>query len=178
MNSIHLKISNFYQVATNGIIAVNEPSNEEKYLGQFPVSFGAIAPFMADLDTTDGRGNVYYREDSSSEVLKLASDYIKRGFPETTFEPSSVVIVTWKLVAPYQGPGEDPSLEEKVNVYQSFEPSWTHVLLMCNTITCCFEGSNSLYFFVEKAAAKQEFPQFFPVFFYSISFIQRKILES
>uniref|UniRef100_A0A8B9TUN5 Nidogen 1 n=1 Tax=Anas platyrhynchos TaxID=8839 RepID=A0A8B9TUN5_ANAPL len=107
------------RVATNGIIAVNEPSNEEKYLGQFPVSFGAIAPFMADLDTTDGRGNVYYREDSSSEVLKLASDYIKRGFPETTFEPSSVVIVTWKLVAPYQGPGEDPSLEEKRNTFQA-----------------------------------------------------------
>uniref|UniRef100_A0A8B9N5V0 Nidogen-1 n=1 Tax=Accipiter nisus TaxID=211598 RepID=A0A8B9N5V0_9AVES len=93
-------------VATNGIIAVNEPSSEEKYLGQFPVSFGAIAPFMADLDTTDGRGNVYYREDSSSDVLKLASDYIKRGFPETTFDPSSVVVVTWKLVAPYRAQEE------------------------------------------------------------------------
>uniref|UniRef100_A0A663N0X7 Nidogen 1 n=1 Tax=Athene cunicularia TaxID=194338 RepID=A0A663N0X7_ATHCN len=107
-----------YKVATNGIIAVNEPSSEEKYLGQFPVSFGAIAPFMADLDTTDGRGNVYYREDSSSDVLQLASDYIKRGFPETTFDPSSVVIVTWKLVAPYQAPG-DHALEEKRNTFQA-----------------------------------------------------------
>uniref|UniRef100_A0A8B9IWH3 Nidogen 1 n=1 Tax=Amazona collaria TaxID=241587 RepID=A0A8B9IWH3_9PSIT len=92
----------FDRITTNGIIALNEPSSEEKYLGQFPISFGAIAPFMADLDTTDERGNVYYREDSSSDVLQLASDYIKRGFPETTFDPSSVVIVTWKLVAPYQ----------------------------------------------------------------------------
>uniref|UniRef100_A0A8D0KVY6 Nidogen 1 n=1 Tax=Strix occidentalis caurina TaxID=311401 RepID=A0A8D0KVY6_STROC len=108
----------FGNVATNGIIAVNEPSSEEKYLGQFPVSFGAIAPFMADLDTTDGRGNVYYREDSSSDVLQLASDYIKRGFPETTFDPSSVVIVTWKLVAPYQAPG-DRDLEEKRNTFQA-----------------------------------------------------------
>jgi len=97
---------------------VNKPSSEEKYLGQFPVSFGAIAPFMADLDTTDGRGNVYYREDSSSDVLQLASDYIKRGFPESTFDPSSVVIVTWKLVAPYQAPGKDHASEEKVNVNQ------------------------------------------------------------
>ncbi|XP_069656800.1 nidogen-1 isoform X3 [Haliaeetus albicilla] len=105
-------------VTTNGIIAVNEPSSEEKYLGQFPVSFGAIAPFMADLDTTDGRGNVYYREDSSSDVLQLASDYIKRGFPETTFDPSSVVVVTWKLVAPYRA-REDHALEEKRNTFQA-----------------------------------------------------------
>ncbi|KAM6280871.1 nidogen-1 isoform 2-T2 [Porphyrio hochstetteri] len=106
-------------VVTNGIIAVNEPSSEEKYLGQFPVSFGAIAPFMADLDTTDGHGNVYYREDSSSDVLQLASDYIKSGFPETTFDPSSVVIVTWELVAPYQEPGEDEALEGKRNTFQA-----------------------------------------------------------
>lgn len=94
---------------------MNEPSSEEKYLGQFPISFGAIAPFMADLDTTDERGNVYYREDSSSDVLQLASDYIKRGFPETTFDPSSVVIVTWKLVAPYQALREGHALKEKVS---------------------------------------------------------------
>uniref|UniRef100_A0A8C9G8E6 Nidogen 1 n=1 Tax=Pavo cristatus TaxID=9049 RepID=A0A8C9G8E6_PAVCR len=130
-------------VATNGIIAVNEPKNEEKYLGQFPVSFGAIAPFMADLDTTDGRGNVYYREDSSSDVLQLASDYIKGGFPETAFDPSSVVIVTWKLVAPYQGSGEDLTLEEKVNVNESSKKCWTHVQLMHNTVIYCFEGLNS-----------------------------------
>lgn len=114
---------------------MSEPSSEEKYLGQFPVSFGAIAPFMADLDTTDGRGNVYYREDSSSDVLQLASDYIKRGFSEAAFDPSSVVIVTWKLVAPYQALGEDHVLEEKV----SFQACWTHVQLKCDTIISCFE---------------------------------------
>lgn len=90
---------------------------------------------MADLDTTGGHGNVYYREDSSSDVLQLASDYIKRGFPETTFDPSSVVIVTWKLVAPYQAPGEDHALEEKVNVNQSFKTCGTRVWLKCNTGT-------------------------------------------
>lgn len=125
---------------------MNEPSSEEKYLGQFPVSFGAIAPFMADLDTTDGRGNVYYREDSSSDVLQLASDYVKRGFPESAFDPSSVVIVTWKLVAPFQAPGEDHALEEKVNVNPSFKSCWTHAQLKCNTATCCFEGLNSFVF--------------------------------
>jgi len=125
---------------------VNEPKNEEKYLGQFPVSFGAIAPFMADLDTTDGRGNVYYREDSSSDVLQLASDYIKGGFPEAAFDPSSAVIVTWKLVAPYQGPGEDLTLEEKVNINESCKKYWTHVQLMCNTVINCFEGLDSFVF--------------------------------
>lgn len=126
---------------------MNEPSSEEKYLGQFPVSFGAIAPFMADLDTTDGRGNVYYREDSSLDVLQLASDYIKKGFPESAFDPSSVVIVTWKLVAPFQAPGEDHTLEEKVNVNQSFKSCWTHGQLKCNTVIFCFED---LKFFVFK----------------------------
>ncbi|XP_065257208.1 nidogen-1 [Emys orbicularis] len=106
-------------VATNGIIAVNEPSKEEEYLGQFPLSFGAIAPFLADLDTTDGRGKVFYREDSSPDVLQLAADHIQRGFPETIFDPSSVVIVTWTFVAPYHVPGEVPTLEGKRNTFQA-----------------------------------------------------------
>lgn len=172
-------------MATNGIIAVNEPSSEEKYLGQFPVSFGAIAPFMADLDTTDGRGNVYYREDSSSDVLRLASDYIKRGFPETTFDPSSVVVVTWKLVAPYQAREEGHALEEKV----SFKTCWTHVQLKCNTVTCCFEGLNSFVFNESctvknvfccwKGCSKIRVSRIFTWFlFYSILFIQKKMLES
>nr|XP_060609844.1 nidogen-1 [Anolis sagrei ordinatus] len=106
-------------VLTNGIIAVSEPSMEDDYLGQFPLNFGGIAPFYADLDTTGGQGRVYYREDSSPDILQLAGNYIKRCFPESTFEPSSVVIVTWDSVAPYAGPGEDVTLQAKRNTFQA-----------------------------------------------------------
>uniref|UniRef100_A0A803SR35 Nidogen 1 n=1 Tax=Anolis carolinensis TaxID=28377 RepID=A0A803SR35_ANOCA len=106
-------------VLTNGIIAVSEPSVEDDYLGQFPLNFGGIAPFYADLDTTGGQGRVYYREDSSPDILQLAVNYIKRCFPESTFEPSSVVIVTWDSVAPYAGPGEDATLQAKRNTFQA-----------------------------------------------------------
>lgn len=106
-------------VLTNGIIAVGEPSREEDYLGQFPLSFGGIAPFYADLDTSDGRGKIFYREDSSPDVLQLASNYIQKGFPEANFEPNNVVIVTWDSVAPYTGPGEDAIFQDKRNTFQA-----------------------------------------------------------
>ncbi|XP_048341715.1 nidogen-1 [Sphaerodactylus townsendi] len=110
---------NSLYVLTNGIIAVTEPPREEDYLGQFPLSFGGIAPFFADLDTTGGHGKVYYREDSSPDVLQLADKYIKKGFPDTTFHPHSVVIVTWDSVAPYAGPGEYTILQAKRNTFQA-----------------------------------------------------------
>nr|XP_034964284.1 nidogen-1 [Zootoca vivipara] len=106
-------------VLTNGIIAVSEPSRDEDNPGQLPVSFGGIAPFYADLDTTGGHGKVYYREDSSPDVLQLAAQYIKRGFPESAFDPNNVVIVTWDSVAPYAGPGEDVALQVKRNTFQA-----------------------------------------------------------
>ncbi|KAJ6664672.1 hypothetical protein lerEdw1_006245 [Lerista edwardsae] len=112
------RINSLY-VLTNGIIAVSEPLREEDYLGQFPLSFGGIAPFYADLDTTGGHGKVFYREDSSSDVLQLAIHYIKRGFPEANFEPSSVVVVIWDSVAPYAGPGEDVMFQDKRNTFQA-----------------------------------------------------------
>lgn len=97
---------------------MGEPSREEDYLGQFPLSFGGIAPFYADLDTSDGRGKIFYREDSSPDVLQLASNYIQKGFPEANFEPNNVVIVTWDSVAPYTGPGEDAIFQDKVSMWQ------------------------------------------------------------
>lgn len=95
---------------------MSEPSREEDYLHQFPVSFGGIAPFYADLNTADGHGKVYYREDSSPDILQLAAKYIKRGFPEASFEPKNVVIATWDSVAPYAGPGEDTITQVKVSI--------------------------------------------------------------
>ncbi|XP_032097924.1 nidogen-1 [Sapajus apella] len=106
-------------VTTNGIIATNEPPAEESHPGLFPPTFGAVAPFLADLDTTDGLGKVYYREDFSPSVTQRAAECVQRGFPEISFQPSTVVVVTWESVAPYQGPSRDPDQEGKRNTFQA-----------------------------------------------------------
>uniref|UniRef100_A0A2K6V4M9 Nidogen 1 n=1 Tax=Saimiri boliviensis boliviensis TaxID=39432 RepID=A0A2K6V4M9_SAIBB len=111
-------ISSVY-VTTNGIIATSEPPAKESHPGLFPPTFGAVAPFLADLDTTDGLGKVYYREDFSPSVTQRAAECVQRGFPEISFQPSTVVVVTWESVAPYQGPSQDPDQEGKRNTFQA-----------------------------------------------------------
>ncbi|XP_036893244.1 nidogen-1 [Sturnira hondurensis] len=106
-------------VTTNGLIATSKPPAEEAHPGLFPPNFGSVAPFLADLDTTGGRGKVHYREDASPSVTQLAGEYVRRGFPEVSFQPTSVVVVTWDSVAPYQGPSEDPAQEGKRNTFQA-----------------------------------------------------------
>uniref|UniRef100_H0XBU7 Nidogen-1 n=1 Tax=Otolemur garnettii TaxID=30611 RepID=H0XBU7_OTOGA len=106
-------------VTTNGIIATSEPPAKESHPGLFPPTFGAIAPFLADLDTMDGFGQVYYREDLSPSVTQLAAECVQRGFPEVSFQPGSVVVVTWESMAPYQGPIRDPAQEGKRNTFQA-----------------------------------------------------------
>ncbi|XP_004413887.1 PREDICTED: nidogen-1 [Odobenus rosmarus divergens] len=106
-------------VTTNGIIAMSEPPAKESHPGYFPPTFGVVAPFLADLDTTDGLGKVYYREDLSPSITQLAGECVQRGFPEVSFQPSSAVVVTWESVAPYQGPSKDPDQEGKRNTFQA-----------------------------------------------------------
>uniref|UniRef100_A0A2K6B882 Nidogen 1 n=1 Tax=Macaca nemestrina TaxID=9545 RepID=A0A2K6B882_MACNE len=106
-------------VTTNGIIATSEPPAKESHPGLFPPTFGAIGPFLADLDTTDGLGKVYYREDLSPSITQRAAECVHRGFPEISFQPSSVVVVTWESVAPYQGPSREPEQEGKRNTFQA-----------------------------------------------------------
>uniref|UniRef100_A0A2I3GRT3 Nidogen 1 n=1 Tax=Nomascus leucogenys TaxID=61853 RepID=A0A2I3GRT3_NOMLE len=106
-------------VTTNGIIATSEPPAKESHPGLFPPTFGAVAPFLADLDTTDGLGKVYYREDLSPSITQRAAECVHRGFPEISFQPSSAVVVTWESVAPYQGPSRDPDQEGKRNTFQA-----------------------------------------------------------
>ncbi|XP_069911083.1 nidogen-1 [Oryctolagus cuniculus] len=101
-------------VTTNGIIAMSEPLAKESHPGLFPPSFGVVTPFLADLDTTDGLRKVYYREDLSPSIMQLAAECVQRGFPEVSFQPSSVVVVTWESVAAYQGPNQDPIQEGKL----------------------------------------------------------------
>ncbi|KAM7322614.1 hypothetical protein ACRRTK_018119 [Alexandromys fortis] len=107
-------------VTTNGIIAMSEPPARESHPGTFPPSFGSVAPFLADLDTTDGLGNVYYREDLSPSIMQMAAEYVQRGFPDVTFQPTSVVVVTWESMAPYGGPSRSPAQEgSKRNTFQA-----------------------------------------------------------
>ncbi|XP_057643851.1 nidogen-1 [Chionomys nivalis] len=106
-------------VTTNGIIAMSEPPARESHPGTFPPSFGSVAPFLADLDTTDGLGNVYYREDLSPSIMQMAAEYVQRGFPDVTFQPTSVVVVTWESMAPYGGPSGSPAQEGKRNTFQA-----------------------------------------------------------
>lgn len=100
---------------------MSEPPAGESRPGRFPPTFGAVAPFLADLDTTDGLGKVYYREDLAPSVAQLAAEHVQRGFPDVPFQPSGVVVVTWESVAPYRGPSEDPAQEGKVSTHPAPE---------------------------------------------------------
>uniref|UniRef100_H3ASA9 Nidogen 1 n=1 Tax=Latimeria chalumnae TaxID=7897 RepID=H3ASA9_LATCH len=112
------KIYTIY-VGTNGILATSKPPEDSEYVDTFPPSFGAIAPFLADLDTTDGVGKIYYRQDSSPNILLLAADYIKRGFSDSSFSPDNVFVATWENVAAYQELRTGDVPRNKRNTFQA-----------------------------------------------------------
>lgn len=70
----------------------------------FPTDFPSMAPFLADLDTSGGSGQVTYREDKTPAVLVLAANFVHIGFPDTAsqFTPNHSFLVTWKQVGAYQ----------------------------------------------------------------------------
>lgn len=93
------------QVGTNGIISTQDFPRETQYVDDgFPTDFPAIAPFLADIDTSQGRGRILYREDTSPEVLGLAAHYVRTGFPSTAadFIPTHAFLATWEQVGAYQ----------------------------------------------------------------------------
>ncbi|MGH0139077.1 UNVERIFIED_CONTAM: hypothetical protein FKN15_068558, partial [Acipenser sinensis] len=107
-------------VTTNGILAIGEPTEESDYVDKFPTSFGSIAPFLADLDTSDGVGRVYFREVSNPETLRLAAEHINRGFPEDDeFNPTHTFIATWEDVAAHQETRRGDVLDSKKNTFQA-----------------------------------------------------------
>uniref|UniRef100_A0A8C2WGA8 Nidogen 1 n=1 Tax=Cyclopterus lumpus TaxID=8103 RepID=A0A8C2WGA8_CYCLU len=69
-------------INTNGFVATAEPTGESTYLGNMPPKFGMIAALQGDLDTSDGVGKVFFRQDSSPDVLFRAAQYINGAFPE------------------------------------------------------------------------------------------------
>ncbi|XP_074960432.1 nidogen-2 isoform X2 [Phalacrocorax aristotelis] len=109
-------------VGTNGVISTQDFPRETQYVDDdFPTDFPVIAPFLADLDTSGDRGNIYYRQDDSPDVLDLAAGYIQAGFPRTasSFVPTNVFIATWEDVGAYQELSQDTEPSEKLNTFQA-----------------------------------------------------------
>ena len=98
------------QISDNGYVTVNRPllSTLPK---PFPITKGShisqksvmIAPYWSDIDTRCGGanpGHIYYRQLSlipGSDLSKKIQDDIEYG---DSYEPTSVVIVTWEAVTP------------------------------------------------------------------------------
>jgi nidogen (entactin) len=92
-------------VGTNGIISTQDFPRETQYVDDdFPTDFPAIAPFLADIDTSRGRGRVLYREDTSPAVLSLAARYVRTGFARSaaSFVPTHAFLATWEQVGAYE----------------------------------------------------------------------------
>uniref|UniRef100_A0A8C5NE07 Nidogen-1-like n=1 Tax=Gouania willdenowi TaxID=441366 RepID=A0A8C5NE07_GOUWI len=84
-------------INTNGHVAVVQPPAEEEYLERKPSSFKYIAVLMGDLDNSDGKGKVYFRQDSSQYVLSRAAGHIQRAFPrDNGVDPTNTLVVTWE----------------------------------------------------------------------------------
>lgn len=94
------------QVGTNGIISTQDFPRETQYVDDgFPTDFPAIAPFLADIDTSQGKGRILYREDTGPKVLGLAARYVRAGFPRAAasdFTPTHAFLATWEKVGAYE----------------------------------------------------------------------------
>eukprot|EP00061_Rhincodon_typus_P016054 g44067.t1 len=92
-----------FQVGTNGIISTKDLPRETQYVDDgFPTDFPVIAPYLSDIDTSNDRGRIYYRQDHSSDILDRAGREIRKSFPQSSFTPTNAFIATWENVAPYE----------------------------------------------------------------------------
>ncbi|NXR68438.1 NID2 protein, partial [Rhadina sibilatrix] len=110
------------QVGTNGVISTQDFPRETQYVDDdFPTDFPVIAPFLADLDTSGDRGNIYYRQDDSRDVLQQAVGFIQAGFPRSAgaFLPTNAFIATWEDVGAYQELSQDTEPSSKLNTFQA-----------------------------------------------------------
>ncbi|XP_048830880.1 nidogen-2-like isoform X2 [Brienomyrus brachyistius] len=106
-------------VATNGIISCQDLPREKQYVDHaFPMDFPIIAPFLADIDTSNNRGTVYYRLDESPGVLQRLSQEVNRGFPGVSFTATHAVIATWEDVAAYEEVKHSSGPSDRVNTFQ------------------------------------------------------------
>ncbi|KAL6087517.1 hypothetical protein STEG23_022170 [Scotinomys teguina] len=110
------------EVGTNGIISTQDFPRETQYVDDdFPTDFPAIAPFLADIDTSHGRGRILYREDTSPAVLGLAARYVRTGFPRSasSFTPTHVFLATWEHVGAYEEVRRGAAPSGELNTFQA-----------------------------------------------------------
>ncbi|NXW72795.1 NID2 protein, partial [Hirundo rustica] len=110
------------QVGTNGVISTQDFPRETQYVDDdFPTDFPVIAPFLADLDTSGDRGNIYYRQDGSRDALDRAVGYIRAGFPRSAgaFVPTDAFVATWEDVGAYQELSQGAEPSAKLNTFQA-----------------------------------------------------------
>ncbi|XP_006872431.1 PREDICTED: nidogen-2 [Chrysochloris asiatica] len=109
-------------VGTNGIISTQDFPRETQYVDDdFPTDFPAIAPFLADIDTSGGRGRILYREDTSPTVLGLAARYVRAGFPRSAerFAPTHAFLATWEQVGAYEEVRRGAPPSGELNTFQA-----------------------------------------------------------
>ncbi|XP_034072971.1 nidogen-2 isoform X3 [Gymnodraco acuticeps] len=107
-------------VATNGIISGQDLPMEKQYVDDgFPTDFPVVAPFLADIDTSGGRGQIYYRVTETPSVLNRVAQEVHRGFPDAKFTPTHAVVATWENVAAYEEPTRTNGPSNKVNTFQA-----------------------------------------------------------
>uniref|UniRef100_A0A8D3BKF4 Nidogen 2a (osteonidogen) n=1 Tax=Scophthalmus maximus TaxID=52904 RepID=A0A8D3BKF4_SCOMX len=107
-------------VATNGIISAQDLPMEKQYVDDgFPTDFPVVAPFLADIDTSGGRGQIYYRVTETPSVLNRVAQVVHRGFPDAKFTPTHAVVATWENVAAYEEQSRTSGPSNKVNTFQA-----------------------------------------------------------
>ncbi|XP_044515876.1 LOW QUALITY PROTEIN: nidogen-2 [Gracilinanus agilis] len=134
-------------VGTNGIISTQDFPREIQYVDNyFPTEFPAIAPFLSDLDTSNGRGKISYREDESTEVLRQAALYIQTGFPKTAanYTPTHAFLATWEEVSAYEKVIQNVLPSRLMNTFQvvlAFDEFDTYALFLYPTNGLQFFGT-------------------------------------
>uniref|UniRef100_A0A3Q2ZEG2 Nidogen 2a (osteonidogen) n=1 Tax=Kryptolebias marmoratus TaxID=37003 RepID=A0A3Q2ZEG2_KRYMA len=107
-------------VATNGIISAQDLPMEKQYVDDgLPTDFPVVAPFLADIDTSGGRGQIYYRVTETPSVLNRVAQEVHRGFPDAKFTPTHAMVATWENVAAYEDQSQKTGLSNKVNTFQA-----------------------------------------------------------
>ncbi|XP_062270701.1 nidogen-2 [Scomber scombrus] len=107
-------------VATNGIISAQDLPMEKQYVDDgFPTDFPVVAPFLADIDTSGGRGQIYYRVTETPNVLNRITQEVHRGFPDAKFTPTHAVVATWENVAAYEEQTRTTGPSNRLNTFQA-----------------------------------------------------------
>lgn len=94
------------QVSSDGIVTFDgkygygmNPFDVVKY--EHPV----VTAFVADIDTSNNAGRLYFRETMDSEILERATNDVADG---SGFLATWVFIATWKNVTYYSGNSTSP----------------------------------------------------------------------